>query len=75
MEKTAAESNRFDHKQALILLKQLNDDKDKIDVRLFHDLCKMFTKMSASMGSLVAWGFDGSASFFSERGFSSSTLR
>ena len=58
MEKKS-ETTRFEYKLSLSLLKQINDDKEKVDVRLFHDLCKAFIKMSASMGSLVSWGFDG----------------
>ncbi len=53
------EGGQFDYKRAMELLKQMADEKDKVDVRKFHDLCKVFTRMSASMGSLVSWGFDG----------------
>ncbi len=59
MQKKESTEGRFDYKMVLDLLKKLNDDKDKIDLQLFHDLCVAFTKISSSMGSLVSWGFQG----------------
>ena len=49
---------KFDYKLALRILKKLNDDQSKIDISNFLQVCDVFTKFSASMGSLVSWGFD-----------------
>ena len=50
---------KFDYKAAIEMLKTMNADKEKIDLKMFHNLCKAFTKISSSMGYLVSWGFNG----------------
>lgn len=49
---------KFDYKGVLVLLKKLNDDQAKIDIKSFLEVCKAFTMFSAGMGSLMSWGFD-----------------
>ncbi len=50
---------QFDYKIALQQLKELNEDQTGVDIVKFHDLCKNFTKLSGSLGTLISWGFEG----------------
>lgn len=50
---------KFDYKQVLELLDKLNKDTKGVNIKDYHDLCQDFVKFSASMGSLIAWGFEG----------------
>lgn len=38
-------------------LKEMNSNLEKVNVKDFITLCLCFTKLSNSMGKLVAWGF------------------
>lgn len=50
---------RFDYEAVLKRLNELNSDTGKIGIQDLHDLCKDFTKLSGSLGSLISWGFKG----------------
>lgn len=56
MEKKGA---KFDYKSVLSMLQKLNKDASGVDIKTYHDLCLAFVLFSSSMGSLIAWGFEG----------------
>ena len=50
---------KFDYKSVLELLDKVNKDTKGVDIKDYHSLCRAFVQFSASMGSLIAWGFEG----------------
>ena len=58
MEKTSTDT-KMDYELVQKMLKAINEDQTKVGIQEFHDLCKAFTKISGSLGKLVAWGFEG----------------
>jgi len=51
--------SKFDYKNVLELLDKVNKDTKGIDIKGYHNLCRAFIQFSASMGTLIAWGFEG----------------
>ena len=50
-------AEKLNVEEIISILKQMDSNLEQINVRDFMKLCLCFTKLSNSMGSLVAWGF------------------
>jgi hypothetical protein len=66
MEKKA-DALRFDTVGMTALLKEMNADQKGVNLQNFCVLCNNFVKLSGNLGSLVAWGFDGTPRPFTLR--------
>lgn len=49
----------FDASGVLIIVNNICKDLDHINAKSFVELCLSFTKLSGSLGKLIAWGFQG----------------
>ena len=55
------EDSKLDVAGVVTQLVDINKDMEHINAQAFIDLCISFTKLSSSLGKLVAWGFKGIA--------------
>ena len=63
--KKKEELSPFDSAGMIALLKTVNADQKSVNLEQFYEVCKGFVKLSGNLGSLVAWGFEGSSILFS----------
>lgn len=53
------EEEKFNPAEVLIKINKVNENAKQVNLKYFLDLCKYFTRLTGSLGSLVSWGFEG----------------